>query len=228
MSDLTINAQPRTVLGKKSRRLRREGLLPAVIYGPAVDAPQPLQLDARQFEVVYRAAGLTQLVDLVVDGGNRQRVFIRDVQHNLLKRRIDHVDFYAANLNVETTVAVPVVLIGEAPVVARAEGVLSQPVTTVSVRALPANVPASFEVDLTQIETLNDDVRVSNLVAPEGVTLLDDPDTVLVSVTRAVVEEEEVAEEVEEAEVEAVEEGAEGAAEPAAEEAAEGDERDES
>lgn len=213
MADLTITAQQRTVIGKKSRRLRRSGLLPAVVYGPAMSEPHPLQLDAREFDLLYRSAGMTQLVDLVVDGVGRQRVFIRDIQFNLLKRQIDHVDFYAANLNVETTMAVPIVLVGEAPVAARGEGVVTLAYQTVTVRALPAEVPAHFEVDASHIETINDDVRVSQLSVPAGVTILDDPDTVVVSVTRATVEEEvaEVAEAAEGAE-ETAEEGAEAAA----------------
>lgn len=222
MADLTITAQQRTVIGKKSRRLRRSGLLPAVVYGPAISEPHPLQLDAREFDLLYRSAGMTQLVDLVVDGVGRQRVFIRDIQFNLLKRQIDHVDFYAANLNVETTMAVPIVLVGEAPVAARGEGVVTLAYQTVSVRALPTEVPAHFEVDTSHIETINDDVRVSQLSVPAGVTILDDPDTVVVSVTRATIEEEvvevaEAAEETAEA-AEGAEETAEEGAEAAAEE----------
>lgn len=222
MADLTLNAEPRALLGKKSRRLRRSGLLPAVVYGPAVREPRALQLDARAFDTVYRAAGMTQLVDLVIDG-QRQSVFIRDVQYNLLRRAVDHVDFYAANLNVETIVAVPVVLTGEAPIVARGEGVVSLEHQTVNVRALPAHIPALFEVDASRIESVDNDVRVGDLTAPAGVTIVDDPDTVIVSVSRSTVDVE-VEEAAEAAAAEAAEaataETAEGAAEETDEPAA--------
>jgi large subunit ribosomal protein L25 len=150
----------------------------------------------------------------VIDG-QRQSVFIRDVQYNLLRRAVDHVDFYAANLNVDTTVSVPVVLTGEAPIVARGEGVVSLVHPTVSVRALPANIPTLFEVDASRIESVDNDVRVGDLTAPAGVTIVDAPDTVIVSVSRTTVDVE-----VEEAAAAAAAEAAEAATAEAAEGAA--------
>jgi large subunit ribosomal protein L25 len=216
MADLTINAQPREVVGKKVKKLRREGFVPAVVYGPAVDAPRAVQIERKAFESVYRAAGTSQLVGLAVGAERRTTpVFIRDVQYNMLKRRVDHIDFYAANLRAETTVNVPVVLTGEAPIVRRGEAILNQVVNTVAVRALPTEIPAHIEVDLAGVETLNDDIRVSDLTVPAGVTLVDSPETMIVSVTAPTVE---VVEEPVAAEAAAEPEAAE---EPEAETAAE-------
>jgi large subunit ribosomal protein L25 len=95
MADLSLTAQPRATVGKRVRQLRRAGRLPAVIYGPALDAPQSIQLDQQEFETVYHAAGLVKPIDLTVVGGGSREVAIKDVQYNLLQRRVVHVDFYA-------------------------------------------------------------------------------------------------------------------------------------
>jgi large subunit ribosomal protein L25 len=190
MADLTLTAQPRDLTGKKVGRLRRAGLLPAVVYGPALPGPRSIQLDYKQFEAIYSAAGLTKLITLTIGDSDRgQPVFIRDVQYNLLRRRIDHVDFYAARMDTETTATVPVVLVGEAPVVARGEGVISQVLASVTVRALPQAIPAHLEADARRIETINDDVRVADLSLPPGVTVVEPPDAIVVSVTRAALAE---------------------------------------
>lgn len=213
MADLTLSAQPRELIGKKVSQLRRVGQLPAVIYGPAIAAPQAIQLDAKQFETVYHAAGLTHVIDLAVGDGLPTTVLIREVQYNLLKRAIDHVDFYAANLREQTIVAIPLTLVGEAPVVARGEGVLNQIHTTVRVSALPTAIPSHLEIDLSSVQTVNDDVRVSDLTAPADVTIVDSPDTVLVAVTHvAGVPVEEAAP------AEAAAESSKAEAEPATEE----------
>ena len=219
MADLTLTVQPRDIVGKKVRRLRRTGLLPAVVYGPTIAAPHSVQLDRREFEAVYHAAGTTQLVDLVFAGdGGRTTVFIRDVQYNLLKRQIDHVDFYAANLRVETTMAVPVVLAGEAPIAARGEAIVTLSHASVTVRALPTDIPAHLEADISRIETLGDDIRVADLPVPPNVTVIDSPDTVIVSVTRPTVEVEEEAPVEEAAAADTAEEAADEEAAAATEE----------
>lgn len=186
MAELTLTAQPRDLTGKKVGRLRRAGVLPAVVYGPALAGPRSIQLDYKQFEAVYAAAGLSKLITLKIgDNGQSQPVFIRDVQYNMLRRRIDHVDLYAAKLDAETTVAVPVILVGEAPVVTRGEGVITQVLASVTVRALPQALPAHLEVDARRIATVDDDVRVADLRLPPGVAVVEPPDAIVIAVTRA-------------------------------------------
>lgn len=186
MADLTLAAQPRDVIGKQVNRLRKVGVLPAVVYGPALTGPRSIQLDYKTFESVYAHAGLSRLIALTIgEDGQAQPVFIRDVQYNLLKRRVDHVDFYAAQMDVETTASIQVVLVGEAPIVTRGEGVISQVLNAVTVRALPRAIPAHLEIDASRIKTFNDDVRVGDLSVPDGVSIVDSPDSVVISVTRS-------------------------------------------
>lgn len=221
MAEITLTAHPRELTGKKVGRLRRAGLLPAVIYGPAAPQPRSIQVDQREFESVYQQAGTTQLVDVIFANDNsRSRLLIRDVQYNMLKRRIVHADFYAVNLLVETTLAVPLTLVGEAPIAHSGEGVLSQTQNVVHVSGLPDRMPTHIEVDLSGVATLDTTIRAGDLALPEGLTLADSPDVVLVSVTRPEQPEEE--EEITEAAEEAV------AAEPTAEAETETGQADES
>jgi large subunit ribosomal protein L25 len=190
--DLTLTARPRELTGKKVGRLRREGLLPAVVYGPGLSGSRVLQLPVAEFQTVYRTAGTSRLIRLQVDQSPEQwRVFIKTVQYDLLKRRIEHVDFYAANLREETTVAVPVVLTGEAPIAARGEAVVSLQLTTLDLRALPMAIPPRIEIDISRIESPDDDIRVGDVPLPEGVSTAVAPETVLVSVTRVTTGAEE-------------------------------------
>lgn len=220
MVEYTLQAQPRELIGKKVGRLRREGMLPAVVYGPALPGPRSIQLTRKEFETLYARSGLSRLVTLTVDSGEGQPVFIRDVQYNLLKRRIDHVDFYAARMDTETTASVPIVLVGEAPVTARGEGVVTQALTSVTLRALPRAIPPHLEIDASQIATLNDDVRVGDLALPPGVTVVDPADTIIISVTRVTTEEAVPAESVA-AEAAAVAAAEEATASPATDRAGE-------
>ena len=159
------------------------------LHEETVTGPASLQLDGKEFEAAWRAAGSTHLISLAVAGGAATRVLIRDVQYNLLKRRIDHVDFYAADLLQETTAAVRLVLGGSAPIVERDEGMVMLVQQAVQVRALPTQIPNQITVDISGIETSSDDVRVADLPLPPGVTIMDAPETVVVAVTRDATDE---------------------------------------
>jgi large subunit ribosomal protein L25 len=220
MANQQITAQVRTVLGKKVKRLRREGLLPGVLYGPAVKGVRPITVTARDFERVYVRAGFSTLLDLVVDGGRAQPVLIHQVQHDALRRDLLHVDFLAPDMNVELTVTVPLVLVGEAPVVEAGGGILTQVVTELQVRCLPDAIPHQIEVDVSGLTEPDSHILAGDLQLPPGVTLVAPPDELLVKIDQPQLEPEPEVEE-EEAEAPAGEVEAEGgeaeqeAAEPA-------------
>jgi large subunit ribosomal protein L25 len=199
-----IPAEPRTIVGKEVKRLRRQGLLPGVIYGPAVDEPLVISLDARTFENIYQRVGSSQLVDVAV-GDMSRAVFIRHVARDPLKHTLVHTELYAPNLNKVTEVTVAIVTFGEPS--DRGQGVLTHGRADVTVRGLPANIPQSFEVDLSRLQNIDDAILVSDLEVPEGVEILTPGDEVIVRLSAA----QRAAEEgVEEAEVEeAAEETAE-------------------
>jgi large subunit ribosomal protein L25 len=208
-----IVAEPRTITGKASRTLRRENLIPAVVYGPKMDT-ENLQVPTRDFDVVYLRAGSNNLVDLKIgEKGKAHKVFIHEVQRNPLNHAVTHVDFVAVNLREEMTINVPLVLVGESPIVENHEALLLFAVEHVTVRALPMNVPSLIEVDISGLTEIDQTIRVGDLEIPDNVTLVTHVEDPVVKITamRVVEEEEVAAEEAAEAEAAEGEEGAETA-----------------
>jgi large subunit ribosomal protein L25 len=223
---MQLNASTREPLGKRTRRLHRQGKLAAVVYGHN-SKPTALVLDRLEFQKVFVKSGRTHLVDLVVDTDRTEKVLVREIQTHPRRLGPIHVDFYAVNLQEKITVEVPVHLTGESAAVKRGDADILQPIHALRVECLPTDIPEAFEVDLTPLEEIDSELRVSDVSVPKGVTVLVDPEELLVKIVhkRELKVEEEVpaAEAVVPAEGEAVAEG-EAAAEgesPAAEEAAE-------
>ena len=223
---MQLNASTRDLLGKRSRRLHRQGKLAAVVYGHNTK-PTALVLDRLEFQKVFVKSGRTQLVDLTVDTDRSEKVLIREIQTHPRRLGPIHVDFYAVSLEEKITVEVPVHLIGESAAVKRGDADILQPIHALRVECLPTDIPAAFEVDLTPLEEIDAELRVSDLSLPKGVTVLVDPEELLVKIVhkRELKVEEEVpaAEAVVPAEGEAGAEGeaAEGGETPGAEEATE-------
>jgi large subunit ribosomal protein L25 len=217
---MQLNANTRQVLGKRSRRLHREGKLAAVVYGHNT-AATPLVLDRLEFQKVFIKSGRTHLVDLVVDGDRTEKVLVREIQTHPRRLGPIHVDFYQVSLEEKITVEVPVHLIGESAAVKRGDADILQPIHALRVECLPTDIPEAFEVDLTPLEEIESELRVSDLSVPKGVTVLLDPEELVVKIVHK--RELKVEEEVPAAEAAIVGEGAEAGAEgaPAAEEQAE-------
>jgi large subunit ribosomal protein L25 len=208
-------AEPRDILGKKVALLRRDGKLPAVVYGHG-HASEAIQLDAHEFEILRRHAGRNALVDLKVGSGRAYPVLLHGVQEHPVNRKPIHVDFFVVKMTEEMAVDVPVAVVGESEAVAKQGGTLLHLRDTVHIRALPADIPPSLELDVTPLDNFDAVLHVSDLVVPAGVTVLTDAGEALARVQPPRLElEPEVAAAAEEAEA-----AAEEAAEPG--EAAEG------
>jgi large subunit ribosomal protein L25 len=218
---MQLKASTRTLLGKRSRRLHGEGKLAAVVYGHNT-AATPIVLDRLEFQKVFIKSGRTHLVDLVVDGDRTEKVLVREIQTHPRRLGPIHVDFYQVSLEEKITVEVPVHLTGESAAVKRGDADVLQPIHSVRVECLPTDIPASFEVDLTPLEDIESELRVSDLVVPKGVTVLDEPDDLVVKIVHK--RELKVEEEVPAAEAALVGE----AEEAGEEEAAAGEEQAES
>jgi large subunit ribosomal protein L25 len=214
----------------ESRRLRKEGLVPGVLYGSG--EPVAICIEERELRrALTGAGGLHSILDVEIDGkGSTHASILKEYQVDPVRGGVTHVDLQEVRLDQAITASVQVQLLGaeDAPGV-REGGVLSQPLREVNVEALPLEVPEHLELDVSGME-IGGTLRISDLAAPEGATLLDDPETVVATVTAPtrVVEPEPTEEELAamEAEAEAAEgeEGAEGeAAEGAAGEPAEPD-----
>jgi large subunit ribosomal protein L25 len=216
---MQIKASAREPLGKRSRRLLREGKLPAIVYGHNTE-PTPILLDKLEFQKVFVKSGRTHLVDLAIDG-RTEKVLVREIQTHPRRLGPIHVDFYQVNLQEKIEVDVPVHLIGESAAVKRGDGDILQPMHSVRVECLPSDIPEAFEIDITPLEEIDMELRVSELKVPQGVTVLDEPEQLIVKIVpkREMKIEEEIpaAEAAVPAEGEAAAEGEEAAGEEAAE-----------
>jgi large subunit ribosomal protein L25 len=215
--------QNRAVLGSaESRRLRRRGLVPGVLYGR--EDPVAISIAERDLRTALTTrGGLNAVLDVVVDGGKAHSSVLKEYQQDKIRGRITHVDLQEVRLDQPIHATVPVTLHGEAEGV-KEGGVLTQVTSEVNVEALPMEVPEHLEADISEMQ-IGDTLRLSAVKLPEGVTLLDDPDEiVLASVTQPRIEEEpETAEAGEEpAEGEAAE-GGEAVTDEAAESGADGE-----
>lgn len=212
--DLQIAVDARTASGKATKRLRADGIVPGVVFGKTAGSV-PVQLDAKAFEALYREAGRTSVIKLTVDGGRTTSVVIKSVQRNPLTGRAVHVDFFAPDLTHEMQADVPIVFTGTAPGVEATGGSLFTSLDHLKVKALPADMPHEFTVDVTPLVDLDTAILVRDLPVAENVTVLNDPEELVAKVMppRVEVEPEPVVSE-EELEGEAAEgaeaEGAEG------------------
>lgn len=203
-----LKAEARSITGKQVKKIRREGLTPANIYGKAFESIS-IQLPVKDFEEVYNKVHETGLVDLQV-GKETYPVLIHNVQRSPISRDAVHVDFYKVNLKEKVRTSIPVIATGESEAEKQKIGALMQSINEVEVEALPAELPENIEVSVTHLAAIDDHILVSDLKTPTGVTILTEPEGTVFRITELVSQEAEEleAEEKQEAEA-AAEEGAE-------------------
>lgn len=210
----TLAAEARTVTGKAVARLRREGKLPAVVYGNGVPSSN-VTLDAHDFSLLRRHVGPNALVDLTVEGTKPRPVLIHDVQVHPVNRRPLHADLFIVRMTEELIVDVQLVATGESEAVTRGNGTLIHAIETVRVKALPDHLPQSIEYSIESLADFEAAIHVRDLVIPADVTLLTDPEELVARILAPRVEvevaEAEVAAEGEAAEAGAAAEAGEGA-----------------
>ena len=203
MDEVVFQANRREVIGKKVKTLRREGMLPAVVYGHNIE-PISISLDMRDALRTLDSISPSALVVLEIDG-EKHYTLVRDKQRNPVRRSIIHVDFQAVSLTETVRADVNVNIIGEAPAVETYLAIVVPSLEQLSIECLPTDLPDRIDVDISGLSEIGDSILVGDLTVPEGVEVMDDPEEVVVVVIPQAAEEEE---EVEEEEVE-LEEGAE-------------------
>lgn len=190
MERIELSVQRRSVVGKQVRRLRREGLVPAVIYGHGVE-PVSIQIDRRELRRALDRAGLSHLIALHLDDGETPRMaLIREVQRDALSGEILHVDFLQVQMAEKLRTTISIHLVGESPAVKQLGGMLLQGVTEVEVECLPDNLVDTIEVDISSLTELGEELTVADLPIPEGIEVLSDPQEMVVRVMAASEEEE--------------------------------------
>lgn len=202
MEQIELTAEKRKIIGKKVKQLRNQGLVPAIIYGSAIE-PIPIQVEIRQLSGVLRQAGANRLVNLKIKGDRKSHItLIRDIQRDVITRNLLHVDFQEVVLTETITSAVPVIIEGTPPPVERGEAIIRQTLDEIEVEALPTDLIPSITIDISGLTELDDAVFVRDLDLPERITVLTDPDEMIVRISVPEMEGEEIVEEAEEGEVE--------------------------
>lgn len=172
---VVIAASPRAVLGKKVKQLRREGILPANVYGRGLDSAA-IQLSARDFANNIKRVGIRQMFELSIDGENAPRyVVIRGLTRKGGTGDTMHVDFYQVDPNRPITANVALHLVGEAPAVRDLAGTLVHSLDLVSIFCKPLDIPDALTADVSMLTSFESTLTVGDLVAPEGIEILTDP-----------------------------------------------------
>jgi large subunit ribosomal protein L25 len=188
MAQITINAAKRTVSGKPVNKIRKQGKIPAVVYGHKTESTN-LEVNALEFAKAFRQAGESTIVNLSVEGQNTP-VLIHDVHHHYLTEQPIHVDFYAVNMTEKLTATVVLHFIGESQAVKALGGTLAKNLAEVEVECLPADLPPFLEVDISGLNTFEDVIRVSDLKVSDKVEIKASPEEVVVRVDAPRSEEE--------------------------------------
>ncbi|MCB9004641.1 MAG: 50S ribosomal protein L25 [Ardenticatenaceae bacterium] len=189
MSDrVTIIAEPRTVIGKHVKALRREGLVPGVIYGQS--EPVHVQMDRRELRRALRVVGTTHLADVEV-GGNSHTVLVREIQQHVTRGDVLHIDFLEVDMKSTITSEAELVSVGESAPTREGIGTPVLVLRSVEIECLPDALIAEIEVDFNLIETPDDVIYVQDLKVPKGVKVLTDPETAVTSFEYTKLEEEE-------------------------------------
>ena len=220
MDTLSVTLHPRAVTGKRVKQIRREGLVPVHMYGSGID-DMALQVETLELRKVLIQAGANVPISVTVEGNDSENVcFVREVQRHPVSEDVLHVDFLRVDVTQTVTADVPITLTGISPAVEDESGVLIQAVSTVSVEALPMDMPESLELDISVIEDFDTTLRVADISGIEGFTIHTDADLLVASVVPPKVEEEpvlvgeeELGEEVEEGEEAVAAEGEEASEE---------------
>jgi large subunit ribosomal protein L25 len=206
-----LEAQKRTSFGKKVKRLREAGWIPAEIYGRGIDNVS-VQINAKNLHRVLDEAGATHLISIQVDKASPVPTLARNIQYSPVRRDLLHVDFYAVVMTEKVSVSIPIHVIGENPLIEDEKGTLVHALNEIEIEALPGNLPEAIEVDISGLTEFNETITVGELKAPEGVTLLVNPDVMVLTIQPPRSEEElEELEQPVDVDVDAVQQiGAEG------------------
>jgi large subunit ribosomal protein L25 len=196
MEEVVLKANRRTLLGKQVKAMRREGKLPAIIYGHHID-PISIVLDLRDTAKSLTGLAPSALVTVDVEG-SQHRVLVREKQRNKITGTLLHVDFLAVSMTEKLRSQVYIEIIGLAPAIKDFSGVLVTGFDEVEVECLPQDLPERLVVDVSGLAKIGDGIYVRDLAVTEGVKILEEPDTMVALITAQAAVEEEVAPVVEE------------------------------
>lgn len=200
MTKFTLKVQTRTATGKKNKQLRRQGIVPANIFGKDLES-QSVQIKLQEFDRIYKQSGETSIIYISVDDENKERpVLVNNIDFDAVTGSKLHVDFHQVNLKEKVTAHIPVELIGESEAIINNLGSLVHSVSEIEVEALPTNLPEAIQFDISSLKEVGDHLKVSNALTIEDVEIMTDPDITVVSISELQKEEETPVVETEETE----------------------------
>lgn len=193
MSNVTLAAQTRMVKGKKVKNLRREGIVPIVMYGRDLNDALSLQVGSKELQKALHQAGTSSIIEMKIDGRKSHLVLARTVDRHPTRNNILHADFLAINVNRPVQAVIPIRLIGESPLAVSKTAVLRQVLEKVNVEGLPNALPEMVLVDVTPLERIGQTIAVGDVKLADGLKIITDHKTQIarLNAPRRVVEETE-------------------------------------
>lgn len=196
MEQIELQTATRKILGKKVKFLRRQGVIPVHLFGHGVESLS-LQSEAAQLQRVLAKAGKTKIVSLKLDKDKKPRnVMIRETQRDTLTGELLHVDFYQVRMTEKIQVDIPILLVGEAPALKSKDNMMAQELYNLTIESLPDKIPPSVELDVSSLAEAEQSIHVRDITLAEGITIINDPEHMVVKITSRPIETmEEAAEE---------------------------------
>ena len=189
MENIKLSASLRTEVGRAVKKLRVSGKIPAVLYGRGVDNIN-MTFERKEFEKIYKEAGSATIVTLNIDDQTPVKTLIFEPQYDPITDKIIHVDLYKVNMKEEIHTEIPLEFINESPAVRDLEGNLIISKDAVEVKCLPDKLVSEINVDISVLKTFEDSIKIADLVIPEGIELLAEPDEIVAQVSAPRTEEE--------------------------------------
>lgn len=194
MDKIVLEATKREVTGKQVKVLRREGKLPAIVYGYGVES-MPIVLDHKSSSRILANAESSSLIMISLDG-KEYPTLVREKQWDYIRRSLTHVDFQVVSMTELIAAHVRIELIGVSAAVKNFDAILLTGLNELEVEALPANLPESIEIDISGLVNIGDGIFVRDIVVSNDITLLSDPDAMIAMATARAVEAEKTDDEI--------------------------------
>ncbi len=181
MQQTTVKAKPRTTNGTRAaKQLRREGTIPGMVYGREFGEPLAVAIDARDLRAALHGHGTSTVLNLEIEGRGATPVMVQERQHDVVTKRLIHVDLHAIRMDEVVEARVPLTLVGT-PAGVKEGGILDFVLREVAIKALPGNIPDELQVDVSALNMF-DSIHARDLQMPEGVTIDESPDEIIVSI----------------------------------------------
>lgn len=184
MTEFTLTAQKRTVVGKQVGQLRRSGMVPGTVYGPKLE-PINVQFPYRILQLALMQAGGTNIIDLTIEGDRVVRVLARDVQRDVVRGDILHVDFFALDMKAKIRADIPLALVGENLLVQAKRAIIISGTNNLTVELLPTQLMQHIDVDISTLKEVGDVITVADLKLDPSIHIVNDPDEMIVKLMQS-------------------------------------------